>query len=452
MSYEYMWLEKKYRRPLVTIAIIAINVAVYIITSYQSFLVQSSEEWMDKLSYVPALIQTPSQWYRILTSMFTHADIFHIFFNMWFLYFFGISVERRIGPIKYLILYLASGFLAIIFHTAFIPVVGSTNLAIPALGASGAISGVLGAYLLLFPRRRLSGCYFILIIPLCFTMSAAWFLIFWFATQVLYGYLKFGGVAFFAHVGGFVGGLTLIYPFAKKISIKVREPLYTIFMEWRTSAGLEKTAKLVVAVLLLAVIGGSAYSTLIAPSMAGVYLYTITTINENTKNMTIDQGVYALSGDYIAPSLGDPRIVFNRFLWANLFKNVRGYPKDTVIQLRYSNPGLFVPDYNLRISLNIDGSAIYDMNDVLKSFNGTVTTNTITVIPTLFGERVAIGDKVMFRCEIRGEDIAGSMGPTVIFPFATVATLLSLAAFYIVVYKDREVAEEEPWFFTPAYI
>jgi len=452
MSYEYMWIGRRSRRPLVTIAIIIANIAMYIITSYKNFFTQISQDWIDALSYVPALIQVPSQWYRVLTSMFIHADIFHIFFNMWFLYFFGSSVERRIGHAKYLALYLASGFLAIVFHTAFIPIVGSVNLVIPALGASGAISGVLGAYLLLFPRRRLSGCYFILLIPLCFTMSAAWFLIFWFATQVIYGYLRFGGVAFFAHVGGFIGGSALIYPFAKRPPATVQEPHYSIFMEWHISTGLEKIAKFVLAVLLLAVIGGSAYSTLIAPSMSGVYLYTITTINENTKEVTTDQAVYALGGDYIAPSLEDARIVFNRFLWANLFKNIGNYPQNSITQLGYANPNLFVPDYNLRISLRIEGLALYDSNNILKSFNGTITTNTILVIPSLFTVRVAKGDLVVFHCKIVGEDVASSMGSTVIFSFASVATVVSIVALYVIVYKDREIAEEEPLFFIPAHL
>ncbi|MEM3999098.1 MAG: rhomboid family intramembrane serine protease, partial [Ignisphaera sp.] len=118
MSYEYVWIEERRKRPIATIAIVAINVAVYLYTSYQNFFAQTTDEWINALSYVPVLLQTPSQWYRIITSMFTHADIFHIFFNMWFLYFFGSEVEKRLGSLKYLILYFASGLLAIVFHTA----------------------------------------------------------------------------------------------------------------------------------------------------------------------------------------------------------------------------------------------------------------------------------------------------------------------------------------------
>jgi membrane associated rhomboid family serine protease len=452
MSYEYTWLKGRPGKPLVTLTIIAINVIIYVFTSYQNFLAQISQDWIDMLSYVPALIQTPLQWYRILTSMFIHADIFHIFFNMWFLYFFGSTVERRIGHLKYLALYLASGLLAIVFHTSFIPVMGSVNLVIPALGASGAISGILGAYLLLFPQRRLSGCYFIFLIPVCFTMSAAWFLILWFATQVIYGYLKFGGVAFFAHAGGFVGGLALIYPLAKRPLTTEHELHHPIFIEWRTGRGLDKTAKLILAILLLAVIVGAAYATVIAPTMSGVYFYTITAINENTKNVVTDQAVYALGGDYIAPSQSDPRIVFNRLLWAGLLVNVMGHPQNVIIPLKYSNNNLLVPNYAVRISLAIDGLAMYDSNNVLRSFNGTIITNVINVIPMVFNVRVVVGEKVTYRCEIIGEDIAGSIGPNVIFPFAAAATLTSIAALYVVMYKDREVAEEETLFFIPAHL
>lgn len=450
MSYEYVWIEERRKRPIATIAIVAINVAVYLYTSYQNFFAQTTDEWVNALSYVPVLLQTPSQWYRIITSMFTHADIFHIFFNMWFLYFFGSDVEKRLGSLKYLILYFASGLLAIVFHTAFIPIGGGINLVIPALGASGAISGVLGAYLMLYPRRKLSGCYLILIIPLCFTMTASWFLLLWFATQVIYGYLRFGGVAFFAHVGGFVSGIALVYPFARRRET-VAEPLYQpFFMEWRHRPGLGRTLKAVLAILLLAVIGGAAYSTLIAPSMSGVYMYTIKVV-ENGGSATEDQAFFSPPSDAVPPSTDSPRIVFNRLLWSGMLVNPM-YPSNVVVRLQIPEKIIRDPNYGLRIRLSVDGLAMYDSNHILKSFNGSIKTDVINVGYYWLWPVVSIGEYKTFSVSINGVDVAGNVGSTIVFPFAGISTLTSILALYISIYKDREIAEEELWFVTPFQI
>ena len=130
--------------------IIAANVLVYIITSYSNLFVTSSDYWIERLALTPVLLLEPSQWYRLLTCMFLHADIFHILFNMYFLYIFGREVESTLGTGKFLALYFISGLAASFFHIAFTPITGIHTVIIPALGASGAISGVLGAYLLLF--------------------------------------------------------------------------------------------------------------------------------------------------------------------------------------------------------------------------------------------------------------------------------------------------------------
>lgn len=450
MSYEYTWIRERGKRPIATVAIIAINVAVYIYTSYQNLFAKTAQEWIDTLSYVPVLLQTPSQWYRIITSMFTHADIFHIFFNMWFLYFFGSEVEKRLGSIKYLALYFASGLLAIVFHTAFIPIGGGINLVIPALGASGAISGVLGAYLMLYPRRKLSGCYLILVIPLCFTMTASWFLLFWFATQVIYGYLRFGGVAFFAHVGGFVSGIALIYPFARRKEFREEEAFYQpFFMEWRHRPGLGRALKIVLSILLLAVIGGAAYSTLISPSMSGVYMYSIKVV-ENNVNVSEDQAYFSPPSDSVPPSTDNPRIVFNRLLWSGMLVNTM-YPSNTVVRIHFSGR-IRDPSYGLRIRLSVDGFAVYDYNHVLKSFNGTIETDVINVAYYWLWTVPSVGEYKVFSVSIHGEDVAGDIGSAIVFPFAGISTLTSIIALYISIYKDREIAEEELWFITPFQI
>ncbi|MDK6028715.1 rhomboid family intramembrane serine protease [Ignisphaera sp. 4213-co] len=446
MSYEYTWIGRGRSRPIATIAIVAINVAVYLYTSYQSFFSQTSQDWIDALSFIPILLQVPSQWYRIITSMFTHADIFHIFFNMWFLYFFGSEVEKRIGSLKFLVLYFISGLMAIVFHVAFTSIGGSINLVIPALGASGAISGVLGAYVMLYPRRKLAGCYLILIIPLCLTMTASWFLLLWFATQVIYGYLKFGGVAFFAHVGGFVNGIALIYPLAKKAEAKTDLLPGYFFMEWRQRVGLGKALKTTLVILLLAVVGGAIYSTLIAPSMSGVYVYSIKVVDSSGKTFE-DQAYFSPPSNSVPPSLDAPRIVFNRFLWSGL---LTGYlqPSNEVVELRYTSR-IRDPNYGLRIRLSIDGLAMYDSNHILKSFNGTVQTDVIKVGYYWLWPVASVGEYESFSVKMVGEDVAGDAGPTIVFPCAVISTITSIAALYISLYKDREIAEEELWVIAP---
>jgi len=97
--------------------------------------------------FIPSLVGNPSQWYRVFTSMFLHADFFHILFNMYFLCVFGRAVESILGKSRFLLLYLAAGIFASIFHTAFSFIGGLSAYTVPAIGASGAISGILGAYL-----------------------------------------------------------------------------------------------------------------------------------------------------------------------------------------------------------------------------------------------------------------------------------------------------------------
>ncbi|MEM3784001.1 MAG: rhomboid family intramembrane serine protease, partial [Candidatus Bathyarchaeia archaeon] len=148
-------LARSKRRPLTTLTIILVNIAVYAITSYENLFLEVSNYWVSAGGFVPSLIAMPSQWYRIFASMFLHADFFHILFNMYFLYIFGRAVEDALGRWRFLILYLVSGVAASIFHTAFSFLGGATAYVIPAIGASGAISGVLGAYLILFPGTSL---------------------------------------------------------------------------------------------------------------------------------------------------------------------------------------------------------------------------------------------------------------------------------------------------------
>jgi len=144
----------------------------------------------------------------LVTSMFMHASWLHLIGNLWFLWIFGDSVEAAMGPVKFALFYLACGLAA-----ATAQVLSATGSTVPVVGASGAIAGVLGAYALLYPRARVR-CLWILIIFVTFVDVRAWLLLgFWFVSQLL---LPGPGVAWVAHVGGFLTGLALVALFAAR--------------------------------------------------------------------------------------------------------------------------------------------------------------------------------------------------------------------------------------------
>jgi membrane associated rhomboid family serine protease len=153
---------------------------------------------------------------HLLTSMFLHGSWLHLLGNMWFLYLFGNNVEDSMGRPRFLVFYVVSGLAAALLQVGLDP--GSV---LPMVGASGAISGVMGGYLVLYPRVRVFA-----LVPIGFFLMSmalpAWtMLIYWFVIQLLGGVTivagaKGGGVAFWAHVGGFVAGLVLVTLFARR--------------------------------------------------------------------------------------------------------------------------------------------------------------------------------------------------------------------------------------------
>ncbi|MEM2795216.1 MAG: rhomboid family intramembrane serine protease, partial [Thermofilaceae archaeon] len=234
-------------------------------TSLDYSFLQVSDQWLWWGAFIPAYLSNWRQAYRILTSMFLHANIAHIFFNMLFLYNFGRQVEATLGGKRYLLLYFGSGLAAEVFHTAFIPIEGPLSAVTPAIGASGAISGVLGAYLLLFPGSRLSMCFFYLLFPICITTNAAAYLIFWFAMQVLQGYAgASAGVAVFAHAGGFLGGIAMLpyvidrhrHRLLRSLTAS-RRALKYLFLG---HAGLSLLSKFILIILIAATAAGGVYS------------------------------------------------------------------------------------------------------------------------------------------------------------------------------------------------
>lgn len=165
----------------------------------------------------PGLQPTPlSVYLTLIFSMFMHGGIAHIAGNMLFLWIFGDNLEDRLGHLRYLIFYLVCGVLASLAHvaTAVMLATDPDSLLIPSLGASGAISGVLGGYLLLYPRRRVTAIVFRFLtdVPAYVAIGI------WFAFQLISGLGMLGGaqdgVAYGAHIGGFVAGLLLVKVFA----------------------------------------------------------------------------------------------------------------------------------------------------------------------------------------------------------------------------------------------
>jgi rhomboid family protein len=146
----------------------------------------------------------------LFTSMFLHGGWLHVIGNMWFLYIFGDNVEDRMGSLRYLVFYLASGLVAALAQALVLP-----NSQLPTIGASGAIAGVLGAYLLMFPKGRVLTLVLIFILPWFIEIPAVFYLGFWFLFQIFSGISllslsnspQMGGVAWWAHIGGFVFGM-----------------------------------------------------------------------------------------------------------------------------------------------------------------------------------------------------------------------------------------------------
>jgi len=162
------------------------------------------------VNHVPAENLLPS-WETIFTGMFMHASILHIGGNMLFLWIFGNNVEDSMGPVKYLAFYIVGGLAALGLQVAIGP-----NSTAPTLGASGAIAAVLGGYIVLFPRARVLTLVFIVFLVTVFELPAWVMLGIWFAEQAVFGAVGLtnptggGGVAYFAHVGGFAFGLIAI--------------------------------------------------------------------------------------------------------------------------------------------------------------------------------------------------------------------------------------------------
>ncbi len=196
--------------PIVTYALIALNIIVFLIEIAVGF---DNEEFFRTYAFIPAeLGDGMGEWLTVFSSMFLHAGPLHIAGNLLYLWIFGDNVEDALGRVQYLFFYVAGGVAAALAH-----LITNPTSDIPTVGASGAIAAVLGAYLVLYPSSRVKtlipfGIFFYMA-----TLPAVVVLGFWFALQLLSGLATLGvddsvgGVAFWAHIGGFAfGGLVAL--------------------------------------------------------------------------------------------------------------------------------------------------------------------------------------------------------------------------------------------------
>jgi membrane associated rhomboid family serine protease len=221
------------RFPVVTVVLIAINVFVHFVLQDGTWGLPdggAGGDWpVTTYAYIPCEITGstpcetasggPADWVTVFTAMFMHGSLVHLGGNMLFLWIFGNNVEDSMGPVTYVAFYLLGGIAATALQTF---VTSGAEADVANLGASGAVAAVLGGYLLLFPRARVITVVFIIFFFTIVELPALVFLVIWFAQQALFGYFDLvqpaggGGVAYFAHIGGFAFGLLAIKLFASE--------------------------------------------------------------------------------------------------------------------------------------------------------------------------------------------------------------------------------------------
>ncbi len=195
--------------PVMTLFLIAVNVFCFLIETSQPRYLQSA--FIAHYALVPDHLHPTA----LITSMFLHGGWLHLIGNMWFLWVFGSHLEGALGSGRYLIFYLLCGV-----ASAIVQLMLNLGSPVPTLGASGAIAGVMGAFVLIYPRVRVVTLVFIIVFITTIEIPASFMLLYWFAIQLISGLASFssftdqGGVAWFAHVGGFLAGLLLVRLFS----------------------------------------------------------------------------------------------------------------------------------------------------------------------------------------------------------------------------------------------
>lgn len=209
--------------PFITVSIIIINLVIFF---YELSLGKNLEIFIQNFGVIPAKFTTfgekdPTQIAGLIitpfSSIFLHGGWMHVVSNMWYLWIFGDNIEDRTGHFRFFIFYILCGLIANATH-----IVTNPGSNIPTIGASGAVAGVMGAYFLLFPRSKITTLFFLVIFIQIVRIPALFFLGFWIVLQIVSGTLSLGldsqtgGVAWWAHIGGFFCGLLLILFFKKR--------------------------------------------------------------------------------------------------------------------------------------------------------------------------------------------------------------------------------------------
>ena len=187
------------RLPVVTAFIIAVNVFVFLLE------LMRGDAFVMQWSAIPAQIVSGHHWITVFTAMFMHGSWSHIIGNMIFLWAFGPEIEDAMGRGRYLLFYLAGGLVAMLSQ-----ILADPHSTVPNLGASGAIAAVMGGFIVTYPRDRIKAVLFIFVFVRITLIPAAFLIGFWFLTQLVHAgavaQVQTGGVAYLAHVGGFVFG------------------------------------------------------------------------------------------------------------------------------------------------------------------------------------------------------------------------------------------------------
>jgi membrane associated rhomboid family serine protease len=214
----YVQEERRAAGPSATTLLLIANIAVFL------FELTLSPYSLEKLIYSYGMVPADVAWYTLVTSMFLHGGWFHIFGNMWILWMLGMAVESRMGRWRFLAFYFLSGLVAGGAH-----LLANVGSEVPTIGASGAIAGVMGAALVLFPRERM---LMMLPPPLFFFVEVPVYVYlgFWFVTQLLSGTASLvhpeatGGIAWWAHIGGFIAGILLQFAFVTRRPVRKSFP------------------------------------------------------------------------------------------------------------------------------------------------------------------------------------------------------------------------------------
>ena len=210
-------------KPVIAYSFIAINILVFF---YEVSLGAGTNQFLHTFGSIPSEIMNGEDYYTLFTSMFLHGGWMHLIGNMLFLWVFGDNIEATIGSPKFLLFYLAGGVAASAAHIFF-----NMGSNIPSVGASGAIAAVLGAYLVMFPKSKIK--MLVIILFRNFEIPAIAFLGLWFAQQLISGFGEIGstadtaGVAWWAHIGGFVFGVMFGFLFKGMIRKDVKNKIPT---------------------------------------------------------------------------------------------------------------------------------------------------------------------------------------------------------------------------------